>query len=143
MQHALLRPWAPPSGTALPIRRATDRPAVRRYPSTSLSGSASRHPSLLPSLHASDLTGLLDALQDVDAVFLVRVPGSDGVAGLARELGVGRLVLLSSAAVELGDGNAIARAHRESEEAIRTSGVSIGPKILSSIGTKFPTRASS
>ena len=69
-------------------------------------------------------TGLVDAFRAVDSVFLVRVPGADGVARLARDAGVSRVVLLSSAAVELGPDNAIARTHQESEQAVLASGLS-------------------
>ncbi|MGY0233942.1 SDR family oxidoreductase [Longispora urticae] len=64
------------------------------------------------------------ALNGVDRAYLFPVHDSlgDFLAG-AREVGVGRIVLLSSMAVNFGVGNEIARWHAESEQAVLDSGL--------------------
>ncbi|WP_067929186.1 SDR family oxidoreductase [Alicyclobacillus shizuokensis] len=73
-----------------------------------------------------DLTApetLRDALDGVQSVYLVRVPGSEAFPQIAKALGVEHIVFLSSSAIELPTENAIGRNHLITEELIRQSGV--------------------
>jgi len=63
------------------------------------------------------------ALAGVEAVFLVREPGGDAILDELQARGVGRVVLLSSGAAALGEVNAIARGHLETERRVRSCGV--------------------
>jgi uncharacterized protein YbjT (DUF2867 family) len=67
---------------------------------------------------------LLAALQGVDRAFLFPVPGHmRGFLDGAQGSGVGRVVLLSSAAVRYGPANAIGRMHADCEAAVVESGL--------------------
>ncbi|GMA61297.1 NAD(P)H-binding protein [Alicyclobacillus fastidiosus] len=73
-----------------------------------------------------DLTApetLKEALDGVQSVYLVRVPGSEAFPQIAKAFSVERIVFLSSSAVELPVGNAIGRNHLNTEELIRASGI--------------------
>lgn len=71
-----------------------------------------------------DPESLRPALEEVDALFLFPVfGGCDGFVRLARDAGVARIVLLSSAAVTDLQPNPIGRAHRQIEEVIEASGL--------------------
>jgi uncharacterized protein YbjT (DUF2867 family) len=75
---------------------------------------------------AGDLTApetLKTALDGVQKVFLLRVPGSDSFPTLAKQSGVEEIVFLSSGAIDSPTENAIGRNHLHTEELIRQSGV--------------------
>ncbi|WP_412540247.1 SDR family oxidoreductase [Longispora sp. K20-0274] len=64
------------------------------------------------------------ALRDVDRVYLFPVHGAlDDFLAAARDAGVGRIVLLSSMAVNFEHSNDIARWHAECEQSVRDSGL--------------------
>ncbi|WAH36424.1 SDR family oxidoreductase [Alicyclobacillus dauci] len=71
---------------------------------------------------ASPVT-LKDALNGVQQVFFVRVPGSDAFPRIAKESGVDQIVFLSSGAIDSPTENAIGRNHLHTEELIRQSGM--------------------
>lgn len=75
---------------------------------------------------AGDLTKpetLSAALDGVEKVFWILPLAADfDFPRIARQHGVRHIVLLSSAAVEIGEGNAIARIHMQAEQAVRESG---------------------
>ncbi|MDQ0191505.1 SDR family oxidoreductase [Alicyclobacillus cycloheptanicus] len=66
---------------------------------------------------------LTAALDGVNAVFLIRVPGSDTFPQIAKDAGVEHIVFLSSGAIESPSETAIGRNHLHTENLIRQSGV--------------------
>lgn len=72
----------------------------------------------------SDPESLKPALEGVQKVFLIRVPGSEGFPELAKQAGVEHIVFLSSNAISSGVENAIGQMHYEMEQLLRGSGLS-------------------
>ncbi|HET7578130.1 MAG TPA: SDR family oxidoreductase [Bacillales bacterium] len=67
---------------------------------------------------------LKNALDRIQKVFMIHVPGSDRFPEVAKQSGVRHIVFLSSSAIESKTDNAIGRFHLETEKLIRQSGVS-------------------
>lgn len=63
------------------------------------------------------------ALNGVEKVFLVLLPGCDNIPQLAEQYGIDHIVFLSASAIDVKPENAIGRAHLRAEEQIRKSGV--------------------
>jgi uncharacterized protein YbjT (DUF2867 family) len=75
---------------------------------------------------AGDLTDpaiMKAALDGIQKVFLIRVPGSETFPQIAKQSGVEHIVFLSSSAIEARTENAIGRMHLQTEELIRQSNI--------------------
>jgi uncharacterized protein YbjT (DUF2867 family) len=71
----------------------------------------------------ADLEAVKTALNGMNKVFLIRVPGCDHLLKIAKQMGVEHIVFLSASAIDAKTENAIGRAHLHIEEQIRQSGV--------------------